>query len=61
MNIIYILFFINFFEKFNNFFFVLKLLLGIGDWGLGIGDWGLGIGANAQAAIPHTPYSTVNV
>ena len=29
--------------------FIIKLLLGIGDWGLGIGDWGLGIGDWAEA------------
>jgi len=37
----------------NFYFYNLKMLLGIGDWGLGIGDWGLGIGPNPQSPIPN--------
>jgi len=32
--------------------FIVKIKMGIGDWGLGIGDWGLGIGPNPQSPIP---------
>jgi len=32
---------------------MIKIFMGIGDWGLGIGDWGLGIGPNPQPPIPN--------
>ena len=32
---------------------VLKIIMGIGDWGLGIGDWGLGPIPNPQSPNPN--------
>jgi len=32
---------------------MIKIKLGIGDWGLGIGDWGLGPIPNPQSPIPN--------
>jgi len=31
---------------------IIRIKLGIGDWGLGIGDWGLGPIPNPQSPIP---------
>ena len=34
---------------------LIKLFLGIGDWGLGIGDWGLGPNPHPQSPNPNPP------
>jgi len=40
-------------NKNKNQFIILKIKMGIGDWGLGIGDWGLGPIPNPQSPIPN--------
>ena len=32
---------------------LIKIIMGIGDWGLGMGDWGLGMGDWAHSPIPN--------
>jgi hypothetical protein len=36
---------------------LIRLKLGIGDWGLGIGDWGLGPIPNPQSPIPNPHFN----
>jgi len=46
--------------KIFKFYYLIKIIWGIGDWGLGIGDWGLGIGPNPQSPIPNPQLKELN-